>query len=153
MGGKGNEGVAAYVQRIKGSIGYVEFAYAKRNKMSHVLVQNKEGAYPAPEDDSFQAAAAFADWKNAPGFYQILTDQPGKTSWPITGASFILMHVQTDKPQNAEAVLKFFAWSFKNGGKMATELDYVPLPDSLTGLITTNWKTAIKDGSGKAVWN
>src|SRR5690349_11245011 len=97
VGGKGNEGVAAYVQRIKGSIGYVEYAYAKRNKMAHVSVQNKEGQFVQPADATFQAAAAYADWKNAPGFYQILTNQPGKTTWPITGASFILLQAKTDK--------------------------------------------------------
>src|SRR3984893_2243053 len=103
VGGKGNEGVAAYVQRIKGSIGYVEYAYAKKNKMSYAAVKNKDGEFVQPDDASFQAAASYADWKNAPGFYQILTDQPGKTSWPITGASFILMHQKQDKPQKDTA--------------------------------------------------
>ena len=153
VGGKGNEGVAAYVQRIKGSIGYVEFAYAKRNKMSYTQVQNRDGQFVTPDDDSFQAAAAYADWKNAPGFYQILTDQPGRNSWPITGASFILMHVKQDKPQNAAEVLKFFDWALHNGQKLAAELDYVPMPDGVLNVITEAWKTQIKDGSGKAVWN
>ncbi len=101
VGGKGNEGVAAYVQRIKGSIGYVEYAYAKKNNMTYALVQNKEGQYPKPDNDTFQAAAAYADWKNAPGYYQIITNSPGKNSWPIAATSFILMHVKQDKPQNA----------------------------------------------------
>src|SRR4029434_1923798 len=101
VGGKGNEGVAAYVQRIKGSIGYVEYAYAKKNKMAHASVQNKEGQFVQPDDASFQAAAAYADWKSSPGFYQILTNQPGKTSWPITGASLILLHTQQDTAQHA----------------------------------------------------
>ena len=101
MGGKGNEGVAAYVQRIKGSIGYVEYAYAKKNNMTYALVQNSDGQYPKPDSDTFQAAAAYADWKNAPGFYQIITDSPGKTSWPIAATSFILLHTKQDKPQNA----------------------------------------------------
>jgi len=153
VGGKGNEGVAAYVQRIKGSIGYVEYAYAKKNKMTYTQVQNKEGQFITPDDETFQAAAAYADWKAAPGFYQILTDQPGKTSWPITGASFILMHVKQDKPQNAAEVLKFFDWALHNGQKMAAELDYVPIPEGVTKVIAEAWKTQIKDGAGKALWN
>jgi phosphate transport system substrate-binding protein len=153
VGGKGNEGVAAYVQRIKGAIGYVEFAYAKRNNMTYASVKNRDGTFVKPEMSAFQAAAANADWKNAPGFYEILTDQPGKTAWPITGASFILMHVKQDKPQNAAEVLKFFAWAFANGGKLAEELDYVPLPENVTKLIETAWKTQIKDASGKAAWS
>jgi phosphate transport system substrate-binding protein len=153
VGGKGNEGVAAYVQRIRGSIGYVEFAYAKRNNMTYASVQNHDGAFVKPEMSAFQAAAANADWKSAPGFYQILTDQPGKTAWPITGASFILMHVKQDKPQNAAEVLKFFAWAFANGAKLAEELDYVPLPENVTTLIENAWRTQIKDASGKAVWS
>ena len=153
VGGKGNEGVAAYVQRIKGAIGYVEYAYAKRNRMIHASVQNHEGQFVQPDDASFQAAAANADWKSAPGFYQILTDQPGKTAWPITGASFILMHVKQDKPQNAAQVLKFFDWSFHNGQKLAEELDYVPLPDGVARVIADAWKAQIKDAGGKTVWN
>jgi phosphate transport system substrate-binding protein len=152
VGGKGNEGVAAYVQRIKGSIGYVEYAYAKRNNMTYALVQNMDGQYPQPNNGTFQAAAGNADWKNAPMFYQILTDQPGKSAWPISGASFILMHVKQDKPQNAAEVLKFFAWSFKNGQKMAEELDYVPLPENVVKLIESAWTARIKDGAGKSVW-
>src|SRR6516225_11499913 len=131
VGGKGNEGVAAYVQRIKGSIGYVEYAYAKRNKMAYASVKNKDGEFVQPDDKAFQAAAAYADWKGAPGFYQILTDQPGKSTWPITGASFILMQQKQDKPQNAAEVVKFFDWAFKNGQNMATELDYVPMPEGV----------------------
>jgi phosphate transport system substrate-binding protein len=153
VGGKGNEGVAAYVQRIKGSIGYVEYAYAKRNKMAHAALQNKDGQFVQPDDATFQAAAAYADWKSAPGFYQILTEQPGKNSWPITGASFILMHAKQDKPQNAAEVLRFFDWAYKNGGKLAEELDYVPMPDSVSKIVETAWKAEIKDASGKAVWN
>ncbi|MEP7182767.1 MAG: phosphate ABC transporter substrate-binding protein PstS [Betaproteobacteria bacterium] len=152
VGGKGNEGVAAYVQRIKGSIGYVEYAYAKKNKMTYLQVQNRDGQFVTPDDDTFQAAAAYADWKNAPGFYQILTDQAGKNSWPITGASFILMHVKQDKPQNAAEVLRFFDWALKNGQKMAAELDYVPMPDAVVRIIAESWKVQIKDGTGKAIW-
>ena len=151
VGGKGNEGVAAYVQRIKGAIGYVEYAYAKRNKMAHASVQNKEGLFVQPDDETFQAAAAFADWKNAPGFYQILTNAPGKTSWPITSASFILMQQKQDKPQNAAEVLRFFDWSFKNGQKMASELDYVPMPEAVVKLIADAWKVQLKDGTGKPI--
>jgi phosphate transport system substrate-binding protein len=141
------------VQRIKGSIGYVEYAYAKKNKMTSAAVQNKDGQFVQPDDDTFAAAAAYADWKSAPGFYQILTDQPGKNSWPITGASFILMHTKQDKPQNAAEVLKFFDWAYKNGGKLAEELDYVPMPESVSKLVEAAWKADIKDASGKAVWN
>jgi phosphate transport system substrate-binding protein len=153
VGGKGNEGVSSYVQRIKGAIGYVEYAYAKKNKMTYTALQNRDGTYLLPDDSKFQAAAAYADWKNAPGFYQILTHQPGKDSWPITGASFILMQKAQDKPANAQEVLKFFDWSFKNGQKMAEELDYVPLPNSLVAMIADSWKKEIKDMSGKPVWN
>lgn len=153
VGGKGNEGVAAYVQRIKGSIGYVEYAYAKKNKMAHAQLQNREGQFVQPDDETFQAAAAYADWKGAPGFFQILTDQPGKASWPVTGASFILVHQKPEKPANAAEVLKFFDWAFKNGQKMAVELDYVPMPDAVTRLVADAWKAQVKDASGKALWN
>jgi phosphate transport system substrate-binding protein len=107
----------------------------------------------APDDDTFQAAASHADWKGAPGFYQILTDQPGKTSWPITGTSFILMQVRQDKPQSGAEVLKFFDWALKNGQKMAVELDYVPMPESVISVIADAWKTQIKDAAGKPLWN
>ena len=153
VGGKGNEGVAAYVQRIKGSIGYVEYAYAKKNAMAHALVRNREGQYPVPDSKSFQAAAAYAEWSKAPGFYQIITDSPGKDSWPIAATSFILLHTTQQKPQNALEVMKFFDWSFRNGDRMADELDYVPLPDNLTGMIAGAWKSQVKDASGKAIWN
>ena len=153
VGGKGNEGVAAYVQRIKGSIGYVEYAYAKRNNMIHALVRNRDGQFVVPDDTTFQAAAANADWKQAPGFYQILTDQPGKAAWPISGASFILMQVRQDKPQNAAEVLKFFDWSFRNGGKMAQDLDYVPLPELVIKIVEDAWRSQIQDTAGKPVWN
>jgi phosphate transport system substrate-binding protein len=152
VGGKGNEGVAAYVQRIKGSIGYVEYAYARKNNMSYALVRNKDGAFPKPDNDSFQAAAAYADWKNAPGYYQIITDSPGKASWPIAATSFILMHVKQENPDKATEVLKFFDWSFKNGQKMADELDYVPLPEALVAQVEETWKTKIRDAGGKPVW-
>lgn len=151
VGGKGNEGVASYVQRINGAIGYVEYAYAKQNKLSYGAVKNKDGQFVLPDDETFKSAAAGADW-NAPGMYQILTDQPGKNSWPITGASFILMHKTQDNAANAKEVLKFFDWSFKNGAAMATELDYVPMPDAVVKIIQASWKSKIKDASGKAIY-
>jgi phosphate transport system substrate-binding protein len=153
VGGKGNEGVAAYVQRIKGAIGYVEYAYAKKNNMSYALVQNRDGQYPKPDSATFQAAAQYADWKGAPGFYQIITNSPGTTSWPIAATSFILVHVKQDKPQSAAEVLKFFDWALKNGQKMADELDYVALPPPLVAQIEDAWKAQIKDSAGKAIWN
>lgn len=149
LGGKGNEGVSAFVQRIPGSIGYVEYAYAKENKLSYTLLQNASGAYPIPDEATFKAAAAGADWTKS-AFYELLTNEPGKDSWPISGATFILMHKTQDKPQQAAEVLKFFDWSYKNGGKSASELDYVPLPGSLIKLIHTAWGE-IKDASGKPV--
>ena len=153
VGGKGNEGVASYVQRIKGAIGYVEYAYAKKNKMIHVAVRNKDGVFVQPDDSAFQAAAGYADWKSQPGFHQILTEQPGKTSWPITGASFILMPAKSDKPASTQEVMKFFDWALKNGQKMAEDLDYVPLPESVVKLINDEWRAQVKDAGGKALWN
>jgi phosphate transport system substrate-binding protein len=152
IGGKGNEGVAAQVQRLKGSIGYVEYAYAKQNKMTHMQMKNKGGNFVQPNEKSFQAAAAGADWKNAPGFYEILTDEPGAESWPITGASFILIHKTHADPKRAMQVLKFFEWSFKNGDKMASELDYVAIPDTVVSLIQSSWKANVKDQGGTPIW-
>lgn len=151
-GGKGNEGVASYVQRIKGSIGYVEYAYALQNKMNSVQMKNKDGSFVAADEKSFKAAAAGADWKKAPGFYEILTDEPGKASWPISGATFILMHKLQDKPESGAAVLKFFDWAYTSGDKLASDLDYVTLPDDVVKLIRASWKAQIKDASGKALW-
>ncbi len=151
-GGKGNEGVASFVQRIKGAIGYVEYAYAKQNKMAYTLLQNRDGQFVAPEDKSFQAAAAGADWKNAPGFYEILTNEPGKNSWPITGATFILMHKSQANAATAKEVLKFFDWAYKDGDKLALELNYVPMPDAVVALIHAEWKEKIKDTSGNSIW-
>ena len=152
VGGKGNEGVASYVKRIKGSIGYVEYAYALQNKMSYAKLQNKAGNYVSPTSESFQAAAANADWNNAPGFYMVLTDQPGKDSWPITGATFILVYKTQSKPANGLAVLKFFDWAYHNGGKMAESLDYVPMPASVVSLVEKTWSSDIKDSANMAVW-
>jgi phosphate transport system substrate-binding protein len=151
-GGKGNEGVASFVQRIKGSIGYVEYAYAKQNNMIYTQLQNREGHFLMPSDKTFQAAAAGADWKNSPGFYEILTDEPGANSWPIAGATFILMHKAQANAERAREVLKFFDWAYANGDNMALELVYIPLPDSVVKQIQTAWKSQIKDQSGKAVW-
>jgi phosphate transport system substrate-binding protein len=152
VGGKGNEGVANYVSRIDGAIGYVEYAYAKQNKLAHALMQNRDGDFVAPEEKSFKAAAAGADWAKAPGMYLVLTDQPGKASWPITGASFILIHKQQEKPENGREVLRFFDWSFRNGDRMALELDYVPMPDEVVKLIQTQWKSQVRDPSGKPIY-
>jgi len=153
VGGKGNEGVASYVQRVKGSIGYVEYAYALQNKMNYAQMQNRDGAFVSPSADSFKAAAAGADWSKAPGYYLVLTDQPGKNSWPISGATFILMYKSQAKPETAKEVLKFFDWAYSpEGDKLASALDYVPLPDAVTNQIRTTWKSLIKDASGKPVF-
>lgn len=151
VGGKGNEGVANYVAQIDGSIGYVEYAYAKQNKLAAAKLVNREGQAVAPVDETFKAAAAGADWAKAPGMALLLTDQPGKQSWPMTGASFILVHKIQSKPEIAAEVLKFFDWSFSNGAQMAAELDYVPMPDPVVKLIRSAWKN-IKDSSGKALY-
>jgi phosphate transport system substrate-binding protein len=151
-GGKGNEGVASYVQRIKNSIGYVEYAYALQNKMTYTQLKNREGQFVNPNDESFKAAAANADWANAPGFYELLTNEPGKASWPITGATFILMHKVQDKPESAQAVLSFFDWAYSNGSEMAAALDYVPMPEKVQKLVRASWKKEIKGSNGKAVW-
>lgn len=151
LGGKGNEGVSAFVQRVPASIGYVEYAYAKQIKLAHAQMRNADGQFVQPDDDTFKAAAAGAEWaKNA--FAEVLTDKPGKASWPITSATFILLHKVQDKPAQGVEVLKFFDWALKNGGKMATELEYVPLPDALIKLINTAWTGSVKDASGKALW-
>ncbi len=147
-GGKGNEGVAAFVQRLPNSIGYVEYAYVKQNKMTFTLLKNKDGHFVSPSDDAFKAAAAGADWNKT--FFQITTEQPGKDSWPLTNPTYILMYKNADKPAASSNALKFFDWAFANGDKMADELDYVPLPDSVKGLVRKQWEQ-IKDGGGKAV--
>lgn len=152
VGGKGNEGVAANVQRIKGSIGYVEWAYAKKNKMSHAALKNKDGQFVQPDDDNFKAAASNAEWTKTPGFGVVLTDQPGKTSWPITGVSFILMHKTQADAAKGKEVIKFFDWAFKNGGAAAAELDYVPMPANVVKLVQESWKANLKDASGKAIY-
>ena len=147
-GGKGNEGVAAFVGRLPNSLGYVEYSYVKQNKMNYAVVQNAAGNFVKPEDDTFKAAAAGADW--AKSFFQILTNQPGKDAWPISGATFILMHTKQDKPVNATEVLKFFSWAYKNGDKTAADLDYVPMPKPVIAAIEKSWGQ-IQDAAGKPV--
>jgi len=153
IGAKGNEGVANNVIQTSGAIGYVEYAYAKQNKMTFVDMINKDGKRVAPDTQTFQAAAANADWAHAPGFYQILTDEPGAKSWPIAGATFILIHATPDDPAAAATALKFFSWAYEKGGKMAEELDYVPLPKSVVGLIKKSWAADIKGADGKPLLN
>lgn len=150
-GAKGNEGVANFVKQIKGAIGYVESAYQKQNKMNYVQLQNKDGQFVSPTEDTVRAAAANARWEQAPGFYEILTDQPGKTSWPITGATFILMHKVQDKPQQAVEVIKFFEWAYANGDQMALDLDYIPMPDNVVKLIQDAWKANLKTANGQPI--
>ena len=147
-GGKGNEGVAAFVSRLPNSMGYVEYSYVKQNKLNYVQMQNSSGAFVSPDDTAFKAAAAGADWNKT--FYHILTNQPGKDAWPISGATFVLMHAKQDKPAKATEVLNFFSWAYANGGKTAAELDYVPMPDSVIATIKKSWGD-IKDESGKAI--
>jgi phosphate transport system substrate-binding protein len=151
IGAKGNEGVANMTAQTQGAIGYVEYAYAKQNKMANALMVNKAGKAVAPEAKAFQAAASNADWKHAEGYYLILTDQPGATSWPITGASFILIHAQPPDPAAAGEALKFFNWSYKNGGEMASQLDYVPLPKELIEQVRATWKAQIKGAPALAM--
>ena len=150
-GGKGNEGVASYVQRIKGSIGYVEYAYALQNKMNAAQMKNRDGNFVEPGETSFKAAAANAQWDKAPGFYEILTDEPGKESWPISGATFILMHKMQEDATTAREVLKFFDWAYASGGKLAADLGYVPLPENVQNLIRKAWKNQIRDTSGSSL--
>ena len=147
-GGKGNEGVAAFVGRLPNSIGYVEYAYVKQNKMAYVKMKNADGATVSPDDDTFKAAAAGADWNKT--FYQILNNKPGKDAWPITTATYIMMHKTQDKPAQAATVLKFWEWAYKGGDKTAADLDYVPMPDTVKAAIMKSWD-GIKDTSGKTV--
>jgi phosphate transport system substrate-binding protein len=152
IGAKGNEGVANMTTQTDGAIGYVEYAYAKQNKMAYTLLTNKAGKAVAPSAESFQGAAANADWTHADGYYLILTDQDGAKSWPITGASFILIYKQPDDPVAVGEALKFFAWAYKDGGAMAAELDYVPLPAPLIAQVKATWTSAITTG-GHPVWS
>lgn len=152
VGGKGNEGVAAQVQRLKGAFGYVEYAYAKRNKIPYAQLKNRDGNFVSPDDSTFKAATANADWANAPGMYLLLTWQSGKEAWPATGASFILMHKQQADALTGRAVLKFFDWSYKNGGQMSTELEYVHMPADVIKLVQDNWRRELKGPDGNPIW-
>jgi phosphate transport system substrate-binding protein len=143
-GGKGNEGVSAYVQQLPGSIGYVEYAYALQNKMIHVLLKNQDGHFVAPTKETFSAAAASADWAHASGFHLVLINQPGKDSWPITGATFILLYREQAKAENARTMLSFFDWCYTHGDEMAISLDYVPMPDNVVQLVKTAWANEIR---------
>jgi phosphate transport system substrate-binding protein len=151
IGAKGNEGVANMTAQTDGAIGYVEYAYAKQNKMAYALLTNKDGKTVAPNAESFQAAAANADWAKADGYFLILTDQAGPKSWPITGASFILLYKQPDDPAAVLGALKFFSWAYRDGAKMAAELDYVPLPPALIAQVKKTWAGEITS-NGHAIW-
>jgi phosphate transport system substrate-binding protein len=153
IGGKGNEGVAAYVQRINGSIGYVEYAYAAQNQLNSIVLQNASGHFVSPSVETFEAAASNAHWSKDSNFAEILTNEPGDNSWPVTGATFVLMPVAVENPAQAKAVLTFFNWSYQNGKDMALALHYVPLPAELVHSIQAAWKTEIKDTQHKPLWN
>ena len=151
IGGKGNEGVSASVKQVANSIGYVEYAYAKQNKLSHALVKNADGNFPAPEEKAFQAAAANANWNEQPGFGISLNNQKGAEAWPITSATFILVHAKPEKPEEVQAALKFFDWAYKSGDKLASDLDYVALPSTVKDQVRNAWK-GVTDNSGKPIF-
>jgi phosphate transport system substrate-binding protein len=152
LGGKGNDGVAAFVRQTIGSIGYVEYAYAKQNHMTYALMQTKQGTFVPPDFNNFQAAASKGDWSKAPGFYLLLLDQPGAASWPITGATFILVYKQQANAATGGEVLKFFDWAYKNGDTQAAALDYVPLPVAVKTQVRKAWAANIKGGNGQPVY-
>jgi len=151
IGGKGNEGVSASVKQVANSIGYVEYAYAKQNKLAHALVKNADGNFPAPEEKAFQAAAANANWQEQPGFGISLNNQKGADAWPITSATFILVHAKPEKPEEVQAALKFFDWAYKSGDKLASDLDYVALPSNVKDQVRNAWK-GVTDTSGKPIF-
>ena len=151
IGGKGNEGVASYVKRVNGSIGYVELAYAMQNNLSYILLKNKNGHYVAPTKENCMAAAENADWQNAPGFYIVLVNQPGENSWPITGASFIIIYKEQTDMTIAAEMLKFFYWCYKHGKEKALELDYIPIPDNVFDIVENSWKEQVRC-KGQQVW-
>jgi phosphate transport system substrate-binding protein len=151
LGGKGNDGVAAYVKQTQGAIGYVEYAYAKQNSMTYALMQNKAGKFVTPDANNFKAAAANANWKAAPGFYLLLLDQPGADAWPITAATFILVHTKQEDAAKGRNVLAFFDWCYKNGDAAAAQLDYVPLPAAVKDLVRASWKK-VAGPDGKPVY-
>jgi len=152
IGAKGNEGVAGQTTQTDGAIGYVEYAYAKQNKMTYTKMVNSEGKVVEPKTAAFQAAAASVDWASSPGYYVILTNQPGADSWPITGASFILIYKQPDDPDAVKTALQFFDWAYVSGDTLAEDLDYVPIPDKVVDLVKTTWKQSVTDSSGKALY-
>ena len=152
QGGKGNEGVAATVKQVNNAIGYVEYAYAKQNNIPYAQVRNKDAQFVRPDEQSFAAAAANADWNAAPGFGISLVNQPGAQAWPITGATFILVYKSPEKPEQVAEVLKFFDWAYRNGAKMAAELDYVPLPEKVVGQVRGTWAKEVKDKDGKPLY-
>ncbi len=152
LGGKGNDGVSAFVKQTLGSIGYVEYAFAKQNHATYTLLQNKAGAFAIPNAGAFLAAGGGADWTKAPGNYLLLLNQPGARSWPITGATFILVYKTQDKPQTGAAVLSFFDWAYKNGDAMAASLDYVPMPPLVKAYVRKQWLTNVKGADGKPVY-
>ena len=151
IGGKGNEGVSASVKQVANSIGYVEYAYAKQNKLSHALVKNADGNFPAPEEKAFQAAAANANWQEQPGFGISLNNQKGAQAWPITSATFILVYAKPEKPEETQAALKFFDWAYKSGDKLASDLDYVALPANVKDQVRNAWK-GVTDSAGKPIF-
>ena len=151
VGGNGNDGVASNVRHIPGSIGYVEYAYVLQNNMTYTMMQNREGQFVKPDAKNFQAAAADADWANSKDFYVILTDQPGKDTWPISGATFILMHKAQKDPETAKRILDFFTWAFQSGGKLADELSYIPMPANIVELIHRKWKEELTGPDGKPI--
>jgi len=151
VGAKGNPGVAAYVQRVNGAVGYVEYAYAVQNKLPHVSLRNAAGVFVQPTIESFQAAAANADWENAEGYYMVLTDQPGEKTWPIVGATFILVHNDMEDAETAATMLRFFDWCYAHGAEMAIEKDYVPIPENVVEMIQTSWEEQLTAG-GEPVW-
>jgi phosphate transport system substrate-binding protein len=150
-GGKGNEGVASYVQNISGSIGYIEYAYAFQNTMTYTLMENRDGFFVRPDAKSFQAAAAGYNWAGSKDFYVVITDQPGRNAWPIIGVTFILMHKVSKDPPAAKGALKFFDWVYRNGGNSAGELSYIPMPEGVVKLIKQEWKAQIMGPDGKAL--
>jgi phosphate transport system substrate-binding protein len=152
VGGKGNQGVASYVQRIAGAIGYVETAYAMQNKMTEAQLKNHAGKFVAANDESVQAAAEGADWKNAKRFYVVLTDQSGDRAWPITGATFVLVQRKQKRPEVARDVLSFFDWGYRKGGAAAKELGYVAMPSAVVDMVEKSWRTDIKSDAGGAIW-
>jgi phosphate transport system substrate-binding protein len=152
LGAKGNEGVASTVNTTKGAIGYVEYAYVKQNKMNYADVVNKDGKAVAPDAESFQAAAANADWAHSDSYHVILTDQPGAKSWPVAGATFILMHKLPQDAGNSTEALKFFDWAYAKGGALAESLDYVPMPVEVVALVKKTWAAEIKTADGKSIY-